>query len=65
MSVSFMRDYLTGINGLYNLLLVGAINDTEELASSAIDFASGTRLDSLLDSGNGFGAGFLRVRCVC
>ena len=47
---------LTGIDGLYNSLLLGAVNDTKGLAASAMNFAPGMWLDPLLDSGNGFGA---------
>ena len=54
--MSVMHDCLTGIDGLYNPLLLGAVNDTEDLAASAIDFALGMWLNPLLDSGNGFGA---------
>ena len=56
LSVSVMHDCLTGTNGLYNPLLLGAVYDTEDLAASAIDFAPGVWLDPLLDSRNGFGA---------
>ena len=42
LSVSVMHDYLTGIDGLYNPLLVGAVNDSEDLAASATNFAPGT-----------------------
>ena len=40
---------------MYNPLLLGAVNDTEDLATCAMDFAPGVWLDPLLDSGNGFG----------
>ena len=56
LSVSVMHDYLTGIDGLYNPLLLGAVNDSEDLAASAMDFAPGMWLKTLPDSGNGFGA---------
>ena len=56
LSVSVMHDSLIGIDGLYNPLLLGAVNDTEDLAASAIDFAPGMWMNLLLDSGNGFGA---------
>ena len=52
--MSGMHDCLTGIDGLYNPLLLGAVNDTEGLAASAMDFAHGMWLDPLLDSGDGF-----------
>ena len=52
--VSGMHDCLTGIDGLYNPLLLGAVNDTEGLAASTMNFAPGMWLDPLLDSGNGF-----------
>ena len=51
-----MHDCLTGIDGLYNPLLLGAVNDSEDLAASAMDFAPGMWLNPLPDSGNGFGA---------
>ena len=47
---------LTGIDGLYKPLLLGAVNDSKYLAASAMDFAPGMWLNPLLDSGNGFGA---------
>ena len=56
LSMSAMNDCLTRINGLYNLLLLGAVNDSEDLVASAMDFAPGLWLNSLPDSGNGFGA---------
>ena len=56
LSVSVMHDCLTGIDGLYNPLLLGVVNDSEDLAASAMDFASGMWLNPLPDSGNGFGA---------
>ena len=49
-----MHDCLTTIDGLYNPLLLGAGNDTEDLAASAVKFTPGTWLDPPLDSGNGF-----------
>ena len=62
--MSVMHDSLIGIDGLYNPLLLGAVNDTEDLAASAIDFAPGMWLNLLLDSGNSFGAViFERVFC--
>ena len=56
LSVSVMHDCFTGIDGLYNLLLLGTINNTEDLATSTMDFAPGMWLNPLIDSGNGFGA---------
>ena len=56
LSVSVMHDCLTGIDGLYNSLLRGAVNDSKALAASAMDFAPGLWLNPLSDSGNGFGA---------
>ena len=56
MSVSIMHDCLTGVDGLYNPLLLGAVNDTEDLAASAMDSACGMWLNPLLDSGIGFKA---------
>ena len=54
--MSVMRDCLTGNDDLYNLLLLGAVNDSEDLAASAMDFAPGMWLNPLPDSGNSFGA---------
>ena len=54
LSVSVMHDCLTGIDGLYNPLLHGAVNDSEDLAASAMEFAPGMWLNPLPDSGNGF-----------
>ena len=54
--LSVMHDCLTGINGLYNPLLLGAVNDSEDSAASAMGFASGVWLNPLPDSGNDFGA---------
>ena len=51
-----MHDCLTGIDGLYNPLLLGAVDDTEDLAASAMDFSPGMWLNPLLGSGNGFEA---------
>ena len=56
LSVSVVHGCLTGIDGLYDSLLLGAVNDPEDLASSAIDFAPGMWLNPLPDSGNSFGA---------
>ena len=56
LSVYAMHDCLTGIDGLYNPLLLGAVNDSEDLAVSAMDFATGMWLNPLPDSGNDFGA---------
>ena len=56
LSVSVMHDCLTGIDGLYNSLLFGAVNSTEYLVASAMEFAPGMWLDQLLDSGNIFAA---------
>ena len=41
LSVSVMHDCLTRIDGLYNPLLLGVVNDSEDLAVSAIDFSPG------------------------
>ena len=43
------------MDGLYSLLLLGAVNDIEDLAASAIDFVPGMWLDPLFDSRNDFG----------
>ena len=56
LSVSVMHDCLTGIDGLHNPLLLGAVNNSEDLVASAMDFTPGTWLNPLRDSGNGFGA---------
>ena len=56
LSVSVMHGCLTGIDGLYHPLLLGAVNDSEDLAASAMDFAPGMWLNPLPDSGNRFGA---------
>ena len=56
LSVIVMHYCLTGIDGLYNPLLLGAVKDTEDLTASAMDFAPGMGLNPLLDSWNGFGA---------
>ena len=56
LSVSVMHDCLTGSDGLYNLLLLGAVNNSEDLAASAMGFAPGLWLNPLPDSGNGFWA---------
>ena len=41
LSVSVMHDCLTGSDGLYNPLLLGAVNDSEDLAANAMDLAPG------------------------
>ena len=56
LSVSVMHDCLTGSDGVYNPLLLGTVNDSEDLAASAMDFAPGMWLNPLPDSGNGIGA---------
>ena len=57
LSASVRHDCLTGIDGLYNPLLLGAVNDTEDLATSTIHFAPGIMwLNPLLDSENDFEA---------
>ena len=56
LSVFVIHYCLTGIDGLYKPLLLGAVNDTETLAASTTIFARGTWLDPPLDSRNGFGA---------
>ena len=56
LSVSVMHGCLTGIDLLYNPLLLGAVDDSEDLAARAMDFASGMWLNPLSDSGNDFGA---------
>ena len=56
LSVSVIYDWLTGIDDLYNPILLGAVNDFQYLAASAMNFAPGIWLNPLPDSGNGFGA---------
>ena len=56
LSVSVMRDCLAEIDGLYNPLLLGAVNDSEDLAENEMDFAPVMWLNPLPDSGNVFGA---------
>ena len=63
-SVFVMHDCFTGTNGLYNPLLLGVVNDVEDLAASAIDLAPSVWLDPLLDSVHGFG-GDVFLKCVC
>ena len=53
--VSVVHDCITEFDGLYSSLLLGAVNDTKDLAANAMDFAPGIWLNPLLDSGNGFG----------
>ena len=50
------------MDSLYNLVLLGAVNDTGDLTASAMNSAPGMWLDPPVDSGNGFGAVVLRVR---
>ena len=52
-----MHDCLTGIDALYNPLLLGAVNDSEDLAANTMNFAPSMWFNPLSDSGNGFGAG--------
>jgi len=47
---------LTGTDGLFNPLLLGAVNDVEDLTLSGMDFVPDVWLNPLLDSGDGFGA---------
>ena len=54
MLVSVVHDCLTRIDGLYNSLLLGAVNDTGDLAASAMEFAPGMWLNPPIDSGNSF-----------
>ena len=56
LSVSVMHDCPTGTDGLYNPLLLGAVNDTEDLTASAKEFAPAMWLNPLLDPGKRFGA---------
>ena len=56
LSVSVMHDCLAGSDGMYNRLLLDAVNDIEDLATSAIDFTPGMWLIPLLDCGNEVGA---------
>ena len=54
--MSVMHDGLTGSDDLYNPQLLDAVNDTEELATSAMDFSPGTWLNPLPGSRNDYGA---------
>ena len=56
LSVSIMHDCFTGSDGLYNPLLLDAVNDTDDLATSAMDFSPGMWLNPLPDSRIVFGA---------
>ena len=56
LSVSIMHGCRTGIDGLYNPLLLGVVDDSKNLAASAMDFAPGMWLNPLPASGSGFGA---------
>ena len=51
LSVSVMHDCLSEIDGQYNPLLLGAANDSKDLAASAMDFASGMWLTRCLTLG--------------
>ena len=62
--VSVIHDCIAGLDGLYKSLLLGAVNDTEDLAASAMYFASGVWLNPLRESGDGFGRRFQRVRLL-
>ena len=56
LSVLVMHDCLTGSDGIYDPLLLDAVNNIEDLAASAIDFTPAMWLIPLLDCGNEFGA---------
>lgn len=45
---------LPGTHHLYSSLLLGAMNDMEDLAASGVDLAPGVWLDPLRDSDNDF-----------
>ena len=49
-----MHDCFTGTDGLHNPLQLGAVNDTEDLAACAMEFAPAMWLNPLLDSGTSF-----------
>lgn len=49
--MSVIHYYLTERDGLYSQLLLGAMNDVEDQAASAMGFAPGVWLDPQLDSG--------------
>ena len=53
---SSRNDCLTGSDGLYNPLLLGAVNDTEDLVRNAMDFSPGMWLNPVPDSGSVSGA---------
>ena len=55
--VSVTHDCLIGIDGLYNPLLLGAVDDAKHLAVSAMGFAPGMWLNPLPGSWKGFGGG--------
>ena len=40
-----MRDCLTGTDGLYNSLLLGAVNGVEDLDASEMEFVPGVWLE--------------------
>ena len=54
--MSIIHACFTGSDSLYILLLLGGVNDSEDLAASTIGFVPGMWLKPLPDSGNGFGA---------
>ena len=50
-----IHDCLTGADCLYNQLLLGTVNDTEDLAGSAVDLELGAWLGPPLGSEDGYG----------
>lgn len=54
--MSAMHYCLPGMDDLCNPLLLDTVNDAEDFAANGMGFAPIVWLDSLLDSGNGFGA---------
>lgn len=64
MSARETHGCLTGTDGLYNPLLLSAVNNSEDLVVSVTDFVPGMLLDPLLDIGNGGGAMCFKSACL-
>lgn len=62
LSVSIMHCCLSGTDGMYNPLLVGAVNDVDNPAAGAMDCAPGVWLNPQRGSGNCLVRCVLRVR---
>ena len=54
--MSEIHDCRTRTDGVYNPWMIGRVNDVEDLAARAIDFAPCVWLNPLFYSGNDFGA---------